>query len=243
MSAAPSSPAELSLLVLSQQVETIHAEADAAVAQYTEATGYRCPPACGACCHSPEVEVTVLDALPLAFSILHDAVTRHTEHSPEQNAAELMLEAISRQQGPGCPVFIAQGADAGGFQAGRCSRYDRRPSFCRLYGFAGWTNKQGLVALAMCRTQKGLGAAVPLDVRPPLFTEFSHRLQAVHPGLGTRRLPIHLAIKEALEKVLLADQFRRDSEPTPTEWGMPPMATGSPGISPVGGSGPDELPS
>lgn len=224
-----------SLAALALEVEQIHAAADDAVEQYASQSGLRCPSACGACCHSPEIEVTVLDALPLAWSILRDGLqdggTTDPQHSfgnAPQSAAELMLEAVSQQDAPGCPVFIDQGAGPSGEKRGRCSRYAKRPSFCRLYGFSGWTNKQGIATLAMCRTQKDLGAQVDPSIKPPLFTEFTHRLQALHPDLGSRRLPIHLAIKEALEKVLLADRFARDSEPTPTEWGTPPVTMEAP---------------
>ncbi len=198
---------------------------------YASQTGLRCPATCGACCHSPEIEVTVLDALPLAWSILHDGGITDPQHSfgnEPQNAAELMLEAIAQQEGPGCPIFIDQRSGPAGEKWGRCSRYAKRPSFCRLYGFAGWTNKHGVATLAMCRTQKDLGVQVDPEVKPPLFTEFSHCLQALHPDLGARRLPIHLAIKEALEKVLLVDRLMRDSEPTPTEWDTPPATMESP---------------
>lgn len=171
---------------LGEQMEALLEQVDRAVEEYSEASGLRCPEGCGACCHSPDIEVTLLDALPMALEMV----------------AEGRGEEVAEWSGKQCPMFEDHGM---GF--GRCVRYGKRPSLCRLFGYAGVRRKDGLVQLAMCRVHKQLGVAVDEEVRPPLYETFSRQLIGIHPGYGTERLPIQEAVRQAVEKVLLARQF------------------------------------
>ena len=179
-----------SLRSLVRQLEPLYAEIDQAVALYAQRSALACPPGCGVCCHSPNIEVTLLDALPLACSLV------------DEGEGETLLRALEDHPQPHCPLFLHHGAGQG-----RCRRYAHRPSLCRLFGFAGRPNKHGLVTLAVCRVHKEKQTPIPTHPAPPSFTAFGHRLAAIHPAYGTTLLPIHEALRQALEKVLLARQL------------------------------------
>jgi hypothetical protein len=89
-----------------------------------------------------------------------------------------------------------------------CSKYRHRAVVCRLFGFAGNRDRHGTPQLAMCRVMKAQPAPVPAvmpedgdDAAMPLFSNAGLRITALHPGLGTTRMPVNVALREALQKV------------------------------------------
>ena len=174
---------------LAQAVQAIYADIDAAVARFQAHSGLVCPPGCGQCCLFGRVEATVLEFLPLAFE-LHR----------QQQAEELLDDLLLASPGPRCLLYQADRIALG---EGGCGQYAGRPLVCRLFGFAGNRDRQGVARLAVCRTMKEQGSReVPFVSHPddgmPIFAEAGMRLTSLHPSYGTHRLPINRALAEAL---------------------------------------------
>lgn len=192
---------------LAQAVQAIYADIDAAVARFQTHSGLVCPPGCGQCCLFGRVEATVLEFLPLAFG-LHRL----------QQAEELLDRLLLASQGPRCLLYQADRIARG---EGGCSQYAGRPLVCRLFGFAGNRDRQGVARLALCRTMKEQGNREAtflgqIDDGMPIFAEAGMRMTSLHPAYGTQRLPINKALAEALAVVgmSLALTGRQDAAPS-----------------------------
>ncbi|MEE4134868.1 MAG: hypothetical protein V2I32_02230 [Desulforhopalus sp.] len=180
---------------LAAEVLLIYAELDAQVAGFATASGLRCPQGCGECCGSEKVEATVLEMLPLAFALFADG------------QAELLIKRLEKVNGRG--ECLLHRPDLAGPGAWSCTCYSYRAVVCRLFGFAGNLDRTGVPRLALCRVirQADLSGEHPLSLTEevlalmPLFSEAGMRITALHPGLGTIRLPINSALLEALLKV------------------------------------------
>ncbi len=183
---------------LAAEVLSIYAELDAQVAAFAAASGLYCPEGCGECCASEKVEATVLEMLPLAFVLFAD------------DRAELLLKRLEKIDGRG--ECLLHRPDLAGPGAWSCTCYGQRAVVCRLFGFAGNLDRAGTPRLALCRVmrQAGLPRTNPSSSHEkvmallPLFSEAGMRITALHPGLGTIRLPINGALLEALQKVGIA---------------------------------------
>lgn len=182
---------------LEYRVLAVYRDLDAAVAAFAARTGLGCPRGCGHCCRSEEVEATVLECIPLAFELFRAA------------QAELLLDRLEKiGDDPRCALYRSDYTEAGLWG---CSQYHFRPVVCRLFGFAGNRDRDGIPRLAMCRVMKersGPAAAGPAmadgDAPMPLFSDAGLHITALHPGLGTVRMPINTALSEALRKVGMA---------------------------------------
>jgi uncharacterized protein len=178
---------------LASQVVEVYAVLDAAVAAFAERSGLRCPQGCGHCCLSEKVEATILECLPLAFLLFHTS------------QAEIMLRQLEEHEGDKRCVLYRPVLTRAGLWG--CSQYGTRTVVCRLFGFAGNKDRDGVARLALCRVMKEAGISygnivtVDADAPMPLFVEAGLRITALHPGLGTFRLPINVALHQALMKV------------------------------------------
>jgi uncharacterized protein len=182
---------------LPEEVLNIYQEADRKILKFQEATGLKCPPGCGSCCVSQEVEATVLEVLPLAME----------SFSAQQE--DLLYAKIEEQERTGDRVCVLYQPDPRTPGNGRCTYYKVRPLLCRLFGFAARKSKEGNVELCTC---KRLRAAFPEVVQKegdkvlskfslPVYQEISMRIAVLNPDMGFRRLPLNLAIRSAIEKV------------------------------------------
>ncbi len=182
---------------LSSEVLRIYQEIDQKTTRLQWAFGLRCPSLCGACCDSSEVEATVLETLPLAEEIYR---------REEQEAVLGSLEERENQADFRCVLFRANPGVPG---SGRCLYYELRPLVCRLFGFAFRRNKYGNLELSTCkvikeRTPEAIHSAetgIPEGLDVPVYQDSFMRIASMDPGMGYRRLPINLALKEALERV------------------------------------------
>ena len=179
---------------LEEEVLEIYRLLDTAVAAFAQRTGLSCPQGCGHCCLSEKVEATVLECLPLAFSLFRTA------------QAEDMLQRLEENEGDNRCVLYRPDRTRAGLWG--CSQYATRTVVCRLFGFAGNPGRDGIARLAMCRVMKdaagkGGGEIVTddADAPMPLFVEAGLRFTTLHPGLGTARLPVNAALRQALMKV------------------------------------------
>jgi Fe-S-cluster containining protein len=187
---------------LADRVLSLYGEIDGHIDAFRAATRLCCPPGCGDCCTSDNVEATVIEMLPVAQEILR------------RGEIEKWLERVAIFDGNKVCVFYEPDAPAPG--NGRCHFYSRRPRVCRLFGFAAVKNKYGKQIIVPCVRQKG---TVPLAVERALkagragqpvpgFTDFSFQFIGLEPALGTRLLPINRAIELALERCGLGLQLR-----------------------------------
>ncbi len=176
------------------QVLEVYRILDAAVAGFAARTGLCCPDGCGHCCSSEKVEATVLECIPLAFALFRSL------------QAELILKRLENDgHERRCVLYRPDYTEAG---VGGCTQYQYRAVVCRLFGFAGNHDRTGLPQLAMCRVMKertrGGPATIKIDDAEspmPLFVDAGLRITTLHPALGTVRLPINMALREALLKV------------------------------------------
>jgi len=177
---------------LASQVLELYRDLDKAVAGFATRTGLFCPTGCGQCCSSEKVEATVLECLPLAFELFRTL------------QAELILKRLEKNgDEKRCILYRPDYSEAGLWG---CTQYPYRAVVCRLFGFAGNPDREGKARLAMCRVMKqnNLQGATCLDdpeAPMPLFVDAGMRITALHPGMGTRRMPINEALREALLKV------------------------------------------
>ena len=122
-----------------------------------------------------------------------------------RGTAEEELNRIADEDSDICPFYFSHGLNRG-----RCTEYQLRPVLCRLFGFAAVTNKHGQAEMAMCKTLKSqpqAETAFQMAGSAPKYIEYGHRLLAIDPGYGTELFPIRLAMRKAIEKALLANQY------------------------------------
>ena len=179
---------------LELQVLEVYRVLDESVAGFAARTGLCCPEGCGHCCLSEEVEATVLECLPLAFELFRTL------------QAEFILKRLEKNNELKQCVLYRPDYTAAGLWG--CTQYKHRAVVCRLFGFAGNRDRRGNVRLALCRVMKQEGHVddnqIDLDdprAPLPLFMAAGLRITALHPGLGTLRMPINMALREALQKV------------------------------------------
>jgi uncharacterized protein len=177
----------------------IDAEVDALVAS----TGLACPPGCGACCLSPEVE-----AAPEELAYWADEWVR-------RGSAEATLARLSALESAGSSTCVLYEPSSSDGRSGRCGAYAWRPLICRLFGFAARTNRLEQKELVVCKTMaaaspartQAAATAVQAGSPAPDFATHAHGLIADLGGLGGTRLPINQALKQALHKRLLKQQL------------------------------------
>ncbi|MEZ5978067.1 MAG: YkgJ family cysteine cluster protein, partial [Planctomycetota bacterium] len=116
----------------------IFERADRAASELSTRVGLGCPPGCGACCNSPDVETTVAEMRPLARRIV------------EEGRTEEVVARIDRATEAGerrCVSYVADPFDP---RIGRCGVYADRPLVCRLFGFAASRDKHGRDVFRSC---------------------------------------------------------------------------------------------
>jgi Fe-S-cluster containining protein len=184
---------------LSLQVETVFADIGQSYAQYQRDRGLFCRSGCGECCLHPGIEATVLEMLPLAYSLI------------EQNEAERTLDALAEQQQDGCFFYQRHSADG---KMGQCSVYHKRPGICRLFGAAGYNGREGEVQLSVCKNIKADHPIAYADTLialesdpPPMIRNGKEQIRQIDYELGGINYPINEAMRQALEKVLFEQYY------------------------------------
>jgi Fe-S-cluster containining protein len=196
------------------KVVELYAVIDRHTSALQAATGLHCPPGCGRCCSSEEVEATVVEMLPLAVEVFR------------LGEAERWLELIDRgNSSEACVLYQADVLVSGN---GRCSFYAWRPIVCRLFGFAAVKNKHGkpelvacarekeIMPLAVVRAQEGFAAGA----QAPNFTDYSLQIRGLEPGGSL--MPVNLAVQLALEREGL--RRRLDEERADDVTPVPPIS-------------------
>jgi Fe-S-cluster containining protein len=185
-------------------VRALYRRLDRRIASFRRASGLGCPPGCGECCLSPEVEATVLEMLPLALDLRCRGLLEST------------LARLGSGGEPPRPCLFYSPAPLGAF-GGHCSVYPWRPLLCRLFGFAAVAGPEGRPELAVCgrmraalpdRARAAAAAVLAGRLRAPLMRDWSLAAYRLDPALGANPLPINSALKQALERVGLEQDLR-----------------------------------
>lgn len=180
---------------LAEQVRELQMTAESKAQEFGQRRGIACPSGCGRCCEYPEIEVSVLDFLPLALD-LH-----------RQGKAEELLQRLQDHPGSNCILYRAEGPGKGS-----CGNYAFRPGLCRLFGFAAIRDKEGRPRLATCQVMQHQGVRPEDGADAPLFEEYGRQLRGLEGGNPSASLPIPQALQNALEQVIFLAQFTSSSE-------------------------------
>jgi uncharacterized protein len=180
---------------LSRRVEAVYGEIATTFSAYQQQRGLNCRSGCGECCLQPTIEATVLEMLPLAIYLFDQG-------KAEQTLAQ--LEQLTEPQG--CLFYQKLSFDG---KQGQCSIYPQRPSICRMFGAAGYRDKQGKTSLSACKIIKSDRPIPYQDTLialqsdpPPMMVMAKEQVNELDYELGKQHLPLNEAIKQALEKVL-----------------------------------------
>ena len=181
----------------SLNLQKVYDEMSEAFASYQASTKLNCLNGCGRCCFNPEVDASVLEMLPMALRIY------------DEGKLDEWLERLENAEDKSCLVYKSTGPNG----QGHCSIYKERPSLCRMFGVAGYTNKYQEVTLSICKYIKEeypqyLAHAEANAEKAPTMKQWSNRLMTIHPELIQNKKPINLALKEALERVAFNMQFQ-----------------------------------
>ncbi len=183
-----------------KSVEQVFQELDIEIAAFQSHTKLHCVAGCGACCKKPDIEATPLEFLPFAHYLY------------QKGEAEKVLEELEQNPQDICIIFKAFETANGG----TCTEYKYRGLICRLFGFSARVDKHGQSELATCKIIKetqsedytkavneiGEGLAIPV------MRDYYFKLRSVDASLSDKFYPINIAIKEAIEKVLLYYAYR-----------------------------------
>lgn len=204
-------------------VEAVHAEIDQHTSLFAQQTGLACPEGCGRCCHSPEVETTVSDLFPLALKLFEFGVV-----------GEILQRLADRGDDSRCVLF---NADSLNETLGRCSMYQWRPSICRLFGFAGRRDADGLPQFNACRIHSqtmpetvsaAKQAVADHRIALPILSDLAGKVHVVAPGGSCRPLPINVALRDAIHNVglhvsMMEAQREDDTDGTTPAPRVPPL--------------------
>lgn len=182
-------------------LQKIHEEISFTFTRYQTQTGLQCLPGCGRCCLNPEVESTPLDMIPMALAIY------------DEGKLEEWMEKIKTSKSSYCHVYVPGERDG----EGKCGRYRERPSLCRMFGVAGYYNKNKEIVLSICRVIKeNYGqSSIPSNLNAqetPVMSDWSLKLTTLDPSLIHERVPINNALLKALEKVAFYMSYENTKE-------------------------------
>ncbi|MBU1055079.1 MAG: YkgJ family cysteine cluster protein [Proteobacteria bacterium] len=182
---------------LNSEILRTYRSIDRNIKRIQRATSLSCPKGCGLCCKTQKIEATILEMLPLAEAIFENK---------EEETILLRSENLIEENDFSCALFSQ---DANIPVNGHCTYYYFRPLLCRLFGFAARKNRYGDLEFCTCRHIKesypenvrrvGIGISAGMNI--PVYQESFMRIAALNPGIGFKRLPINIAIKEALEYI------------------------------------------
>lgn len=179
------------------------ATAAEATEAFSAAHGLHCPPGCGACCLSPEVECSVTEWGPLVRELVREG------------RAEAVLAQLHAQLASGSSVCVFYAPEDGDPRRGRCQVYGLRPMICRLFGFSARRDRDGTPELVSCRVMReqdpaavaAAAQAVREGAPAPVMGDLMGAVLTEAPGTDGRMLPINEALRVALERALLRVRF------------------------------------
>ncbi|MGA8180193.1 MAG: hypothetical protein WB792_09045 [Desulfobacterales bacterium] len=178
-------------MTLVSKVTELFAVIDKNVAEFQLKSGLRCPNMCGGCCPTVDVLTTILELLPAAQEILF------------RGTGAFWMDRISAKDPSRLCVFYQ--TRPAPEASGHCEFYAWRPAVCRLFGYAAIRTREGKSALAVCKHLKktapdSVSAAMAVEAEAPCFTWYGTQISGLDPVLGTKMLPINMALRHAIER-------------------------------------------
>jgi uncharacterized protein len=186
----------------SQSLQNIYDDMGQTFSTFQKASGLNCLEGCGRCCKNPEVEASPLEMFPLALRLW------------DEGKLEFWLDKLENPAQDHCLMFNPDPTDA---NKGQCSVYNERPTVCRMFGVAGHFNKYREITLSVCKyireTYPELTAIRESEAgeETPMLANWGYRLVQLDPELIQNRMPLNLALKNALERVALYAQYQEHS--------------------------------
>jgi len=173
----------------------LYRQVDKETVHFKKLSKIHCPPLCGYCCATADVETTSLEMLPLAAQLWSEGKGDYW--------LKKLGAAGSKKR---CVFFKPYQRNS---KQGRCMVYALRPLICRLFGFSFNKNKTGGYAYGGCKIiKKEYPKTIEkmkkmLGQKPQLLkmTDFSMRLFGLGSTMDQKLIPINQATKITLEKV------------------------------------------
>ncbi|KJJ83886.1 fe-S-cluster oxidoreductase [Candidatus Omnitrophus magneticus] len=177
----------------------LYEEADNFTAQFKNVVGLDCQTFCGHCCEKKDIEVTIYEFLPLAFSLW------------EKDEADLWLQKIEVAEKVGDTICVFYKKAAGEEKGkGFCVKYGLRGLLCRLFGFSVLKNKNGGHIFAVCSVLK-IKNILSIEhiqelldkgvINAPSMTDYYSRLSCLVNDFNMPMYPVNTAVKKAVEKI------------------------------------------
>jgi len=197
---------DISLSKISQLTE-LYIEIQEEFSEFQNKSGLNCISGCGACCLGSDITATVFEMLPLAQNLL------------ERGDADKYLNMLVGMEELPCVLYFKNSSDG---KQGFCSEYQLRPTICRVFAASGRLGKNGEVQLSLCRLIKEqIGQSFPLllsTLSPPLMSEWKQKVKNLEEEMYSgKEMPINLALKIALEKILFFNHLKTQSQLSPTQ--------------------------
>ncbi len=183
-----------------ERVTALYAAVDSRILRVQCLGDIRCPPGCGACCQSANVEASVLELLPVALEFFRSG------------QLDRWLEAAHSAQGRTCLFHTPDKLQYG---HGRCAIYPHRPLMCRLFGYTAIRDKNDRPTLVTCRLINKLipdkvataRRLVAQGAEIPFMTDVASELRGIDPHLGSALMPLNEAFSRAVDRIGLAFQL------------------------------------
>lgn len=190
----------MNLTKFSEDLLKIYKEMDHTFSSFQAGTGLNCLNGCGKCCTNPEIEASPLEMIPLALSIF------------KEGKLEIWLEKLETNQKNSCLLYEATTPDG---SKGKCGAYWGRPSVCRMFGVAGYFDKNHKVTLSVCRLIKEAQPELTQKMREnvsleetPIIANWSQQLASLDPRIIQEKRPINESFYLALQRVALYAQYQ-----------------------------------
>jgi uncharacterized protein len=201
-------------LLKSEKVKNILDQFSRECEAFSHKVRVSCVSGCGHCCTSPHVEASPLEMLPAAVEIAKKG---------EQHLYCKILTLKERNKSdaftsehPVCAFFEMHGlgkTEGVAFVRGRCGNYLLRPSVCRLFGSSVRETDKGKKELLACQFIKTKDSDLARRIEELLTSEpgcspqiarVNAALNGIDPGFFSQKMPINLALEQALEAVALS---------------------------------------
>ncbi|NUM33485.1 MAG: YkgJ family cysteine cluster protein [Candidatus Brocadiae bacterium] len=177
------------MIELLPKLEEIYAQMELEARRYQESESLLCPPMCGLCCESHEVQACVFEMMPAAIYLIQKHLDEKY-YTLLESKPEVCIFYDAARQAEGC-----------------CSLYTKRAAICRLFGVSRVKDKYGNPRLSICKKIKEiyperlgniLLSSDKILLAPAM--EFWHRLVLnLAPPEYAILMPINQALKEALQ--------------------------------------------
>ncbi len=172
------------------QVDELHREISSHFLSFQTKNNLACPSSCGKCCTYPDIQCSVLEAIPLAIYL-----------NKNEQLQEMKEKIQNRPTDSLCHLFQPIGSDG---TKGFCSLYQYRPIICRIFGAYAHKNKSGRYQLALCsvlkQEKRNLDSIEGLDFQSS-FSYWTKLLDDIDPYLAKDVNPINISLSKAIELV------------------------------------------